>query len=141
MVPRYIVAGFTVDQNERAVKTIFGRAGAPADDHAATIPSPQYLRADERDALHLPAGARDPARAGHTSSGRGRRIHKVSIATQTVNMAFDPEDPQRQPGRHDAGGGHQGSAQHRPDRPDPLPRLASATSTPTCSASRTRSCT
>ena len=49
-------------------------------------------------------------------------VHKVSIATQTLNMAYDPEDPDGQQGRHDSGSGHQGPAQHRADRPDPLPR-------------------
>ncbi len=121
---RYGIFGFyTVDQNERAVKTSFGRAQRLAD--SATLDDPAAAAAglseEETRALRLSAGAGDPARAGPTSRWPWERVYKVSIATQTLNMAYDPEDPQANHGGTDARSGHQGPAEHRPDRPDPLP--------------------
>lgn len=89
---RYLVAGiYTVDQNERAVKTIFGRAerlpeGAPED------PMMEYLRPDERDRYRYPQVRVIPP-GGPYFKWPWERIYKVSIATQTINMAADLETP------------------------------------------------
>jgi len=49
-VVRYLLAGlYTVDQNERAVKTVLGRAQRLGDETTLDDPIAQSLRADERD--------------------------------------------------------------------------------------------
>ncbi|GAB4121772.1 MAG: SPFH domain-containing protein [Roseiflexaceae bacterium] len=89
---RYLVAGiYTVDQNERAVKTVFGRAerlsDAPIDD-----PLLEYLRPDERDRYRYPKLRIIPP-GGPYFKWPWERIYKVSVATQTINMATDLESP------------------------------------------------
>ncbi|HEU5087939.1 MAG TPA: SPFH domain-containing protein [Roseiflexaceae bacterium] len=89
---RYLVAGiYTVDQNERAVKTIFGRAERlpplQGDD-----PLLEYLRPDERDRYRYPQVRVIPP-GGPYFKWPWERIYKVSIATQTINMAADLETP------------------------------------------------
>ena len=55
---RYLLAGlFTVDQNERAVKTRFGRAQRIEGRTTLDTPLAEHLRKDERSRYALPAGA------------------------------------------------------------------------------------
>jgi len=89
---RYLVAGFyTVDQNERAVKTIFGRADRLP---KTTLEDPfaEYLREEERSRYTYPQVRVIPP-GGPYWKWPWERIHKVSLATQTINMALDPDDP------------------------------------------------
>lgn len=92
-VVRYILTSFyTVDQNERAVKTSFGRAerlGA-----ATTLNSPlaETLREDERDRYTWPQ-VRVIGPGGPYFKWPWERVYKVSVATETMNMAKDLEDP------------------------------------------------
>ncbi len=89
---RYLVAGlYTVDQNERAVKTIFGRADRLP---KTTLEDPfaEYLREDERSRYTYPQVRVIPP-GGPYFKWPWERIHKVSLATQTINMALDPDDP------------------------------------------------
>lgn len=90
---RYIATSFfTVNQNERAVKTIFGRADRIP--NATTLDSPiaDHLRTEERDRYRYPQ-VRVILPGGPYFKWPWERIYKVSIATQTINMAYDPEDP------------------------------------------------
>lgn len=89
---RYLVAGiYTVDQNERAVKTVFGRAerltDGPIDD-----PLLEYLRPDERERYTYPKLRIIPP-GGPYFKWPWERVYKVSVATQTINMATDLETP------------------------------------------------
>src|SRR5829696_1329885 len=89
---RYLVAGFyTVDQNERAVKTSFGRADRLP---KTTLEDPfaEYLREDERARYTYPQVRVIPP-GGPYFKWPWERIHKVSLATQTINMAVDLDDP------------------------------------------------
>jgi regulator of protease activity HflC (stomatin/prohibitin superfamily) len=89
---RYLVAGlYTVDQNERAVKTIFGRADRLP---KTTLEDPfaEYLREDERSRYTYPQ-VRVIQPGGPYFKWPWERIHKVSLATQTINMAVDLDDP------------------------------------------------
>ncbi|MCS6883420.1 MAG: SPFH domain-containing protein [Oscillochloridaceae bacterium] len=89
---RYVLFGFyTVDQNERAVKTIFGRAERLPLSAATEDPFTEYLRPEERDRYRYPQVR--VIQPGVHFKWPWERIHKVSIATQTVNMALDLEDP------------------------------------------------
>jgi regulator of protease activity HflC (stomatin/prohibitin superfamily) len=97
-IVRYLLAGlYTVDQNERAVKTVFGRAqrlheGATADD-----PMAQSLTPEERERYRYPQLRVIPP-GGPYFKWPWERVHKVSVATRTLNMAFDPEKPQANSG-------------------------------------------
>ncbi len=89
---RYLVAGiYTVDQNERAVKTIFGRAERLTD---ATIDDPyaEYLRPEERERYRYPQVVVIPP-GGPYFKWPWERVYKVPVATQTMNMALDLENP------------------------------------------------
>ena len=92
-VVRYGLAGlYTVDQNERAVKTIFGRAERIAGQTTLDDPIAEHLRPDERERYKYPQVRVIPP-GGPYFKWPWERIYKISIATQTVNMAHDPEDP------------------------------------------------
>jgi regulator of protease activity HflC (stomatin/prohibitin superfamily) len=90
---RYLVAGFyTVNQNERAVKTSFGRAervGAPT---TLQDPIAENLRPEEQERYCYPQVRVIPP-GGPYFKWPWEKIYKVSVATQTLNMAFDPETP------------------------------------------------
>jgi regulator of protease activity HflC (stomatin/prohibitin superfamily) len=92
-VARYFLAGlYTVDQNERAVKTRFGRAERIPGVTTLEDPIAEYLREDERERYRYPQVRVIPP-GGPYFKWPWERIYKVSIATQTVNMAYDAEDP------------------------------------------------
>lgn len=92
---RCIITGFfTVDQSERAVKTSFGRAERVGD-HATTLEDPisEFLRPDERERYSYPQLKVIPP-GGPYFKFPWEKVYKVSVATETVNIAFDPESPQ-----------------------------------------------
>jgi regulator of protease activity HflC (stomatin/prohibitin superfamily) len=84
---------YTVDQNERAVKTRFGRAiRVPGNGTTLDNPISEALRPEERERYSYPQVAVIPP-GGPYFKMPWEKIHKVSIATMTVNMALDLEDP------------------------------------------------
>ena len=90
---RYLVAGiYTVDQNERAVKTSFGRAERLGELTTLDDPISEMLNADQKQRYCYPQ-VRVIMPGGPYFKWPWERIHKISIATETVNMAWDPEDP------------------------------------------------
>lgn len=90
---RYLVAGlYTVDQNERAVKTSFGRAERIGKLTTHDDPISDPLNADEKSRYCYPQ-VRVIMPGGPYFKWPWEQIHKISIATGTVNMAWDPEDP------------------------------------------------
>src|SRR5512133_3340525 len=89
---RYLAAGiYTVNQDERAVKTSFGRAERLG--HATILEDPiaEFLRAEERNRYAYPQVRVIPP-GGPYFKWPWERVYKVSVATQTVNMAHDPEN-------------------------------------------------
>jgi regulator of protease activity HflC (stomatin/prohibitin superfamily) len=91
---RYLVAGlFTVDQNQRAVKTSFGRAQRIGAQTTLDDPISEALRPEERERYRYPQVRVIPP-GGPYFKWPWERVYKVNVATQTANMAFDPEDPQ-----------------------------------------------
>jgi regulator of protease activity HflC (stomatin/prohibitin superfamily) len=95
---RYVLLSFyTVDQNERAVKTAFGRAERLPVGQGSEDPFAEYLRPDERDRYVYPQLRVIPP-GGPYFKWPWERIYKVSIATQTINMAIDLEDPRANAG-------------------------------------------
>jgi len=90
---RYLLAGlYTVDQNERAVKTVFGRAERIPNVTTLDDPISEYLRPEEKERYKYPQ-VRVIMAGGPYFKWPWEKIHKVSIATQTVNMAYDAENP------------------------------------------------
>jgi regulator of protease activity HflC (stomatin/prohibitin superfamily) len=91
-IVRYILAGlYTVNQNERAVKTIFGRAERIKGATTLEDPISEYLRPEERERYRYPQ-VRVIQPGGPYFKWPWEKIYKVSVATQTINMAFDPLD-------------------------------------------------
>lgn len=92
-VVRYILTSFyTIDQNERAVKTIFGRAERLGDATTDDTPLAELLLAHERERYLWPQ-VRVIGPGGPYFKWPWEKIHKVSVATETINMAKDLEDP------------------------------------------------
>ena len=90
---RCVLSGvYTVDQNERAVKTVFGRAQRVANRTTLDDPIAEALRPDERERYAYPQVRVIPP-GGPYFKMPWERIHKISIATTTANMALDLEDP------------------------------------------------
>ncbi|MEA3212509.1 MAG: hypothetical protein QOE70_5566 [Chthoniobacter sp.] len=90
---RYLVAGlYTVDQNQRAVKTSFGRAERIGAQTTLDDPIAEHLQPEERDRYCYPQVRVIPP-GGPYFKWPWERIYKVNVATQTANMAYDPEDP------------------------------------------------
>jgi regulator of protease activity HflC (stomatin/prohibitin superfamily) len=90
---RYLVAGiYTVNQNERAVKTSFGRAERVGNATIATDPIAEWLNAEEKERYNFPQVRVIPP-GGPYFKWPWERVYKVSVSTQTINMAFDPETP------------------------------------------------
>jgi regulator of protease activity HflC (stomatin/prohibitin superfamily) len=90
---RYLVAGlYTVNQNERAVKTSFGRAQRMGDLTTSGDAISESLNSEEKSRYNYPL-VRVIQPGGPYFRWPWERVYKVSIATQTVNMAWDPEDP------------------------------------------------
>lgn len=83
---------YTVDQNERAVKTSFGRAERIPDKTTLDDPISEGLRADEKDRYRFPQ-VRVITPGGPYFKFPWEKVYKVSVATETVNMALDPENP------------------------------------------------
>ncbi len=84
---------YTVDQSERAVKIRFGRAvRVPGNRTTLDDPIAEALRPEERTRYTYPQ-VRVIQPGGPYFKMPWEKIRKVSIATMTVNMATDLEDP------------------------------------------------
>ncbi|WP_300328421.1 SPFH domain-containing protein [Accumulibacter sp.] len=83
---------YTVDQNERAVKTVFGRVQRVGEAMTAQSALGESLSDDDKPRYNYPQVRVIPP-GGPYFKWPWERIYKVSIATQTMNMAHDPEDP------------------------------------------------
>ena len=118
-IVRAILTGiYTVDQNERAVLTTFGRAerlgGTTLED-----PISETLNAEEKQRYAYPQ-LRVIGPGGPYFKLPWQRVYKVTVATQTLNIAFDPESPRANNNNQVLESGDQGPVEHRPDRPAPL---------------------
>jgi regulator of protease activity HflC (stomatin/prohibitin superfamily) len=90
---RYVLTMiYTVDQNERAVKTIFGRAERLGNAMTADSPIAEVLSPEHKERYNYPQ-VRVIQPGGPYFKWPWEKIYKVSIATQTTNMATDPDDP------------------------------------------------
>ena len=89
-VIRCILFGFyTVDQNQRAVKTVFGRAQRKGVQTTNDSPLADFLTDEEKQRYNFPAV--EIIGPGLHFKFPWEKVYKVSIATMTENMAHDPE--------------------------------------------------
>lgn len=90
---RYILTSFyTVDQNERAVKTRFGRAVRLGQATTLDDPIAEYLNEKDKERYIYPQVRVIPP-GGPYFKWPWERVYKVSVATETINMAMDLETP------------------------------------------------
>ncbi len=95
---RYLVGGlYTVNQNERAVKTSFGRAQRIGKATTLDDPIAEGLTPAQRERYAYPQ-VRVIQPGGPYFKWPWENIHKVSISTETVNIGWDPEDPKANSG-------------------------------------------
>jgi regulator of protease activity HflC (stomatin/prohibitin superfamily) len=96
-IVRYLIAGFySIDQNQSAVITSFGRAQRLGDVTTLDDPISDTLVKDERDRYAYPQVR--VVQPGFYWKWPWQQVHKVSIATSTTNMAFDPDTPEANDG-------------------------------------------
>lgn len=89
---RYGLGGFyTVGPNERAVLTTFGRAQRVGEMTTLDDPVSQSLRTEERDRYAYPQVR--VIGPGFSWKFPWQTLYKISIATNTVSIALDPESP------------------------------------------------
>lgn len=87
---RYLITGFfTVDQGHRAVKISFGRAHRLGGDATVDL---DMLKPDEKERYAWPALRVLPP-GGPYFRWPWQQVRKVKVATETANMAWDPETP------------------------------------------------
>jgi regulator of protease activity HflC (stomatin/prohibitin superfamily) len=84
---------YTVNQNERVVLTNFGRAERVGHGTTLDLPLAEHLRPEERERYVYPQ-VRVIGPGGPYLRMPWQRVHKVSLAIQTVNVAFDPDAPE-----------------------------------------------
>jgi regulator of protease activity HflC (stomatin/prohibitin superfamily) len=90
---RYGAGGFyTVGPNERAVLTTFGQAARLGEQTTLSDPISGSLKPDERERYVYPLVR--VIGPGFYWKLPWQRVHRVSVATGTVSIAFDPESPQ-----------------------------------------------
>lgn len=93
LVLRYGFGGFfTVNPDQRAVLSSFGRADRLGDATTLMDPVSSKLNPEERERYRWPQ-VRVIGPGGPYFKFPWQRVHVVSVATQTVSIAFDPEMP------------------------------------------------
>ncbi len=83
---------YTVEQNERAVITSFGRAQRIENQTTLDDPIAAHLDEEHRKRYSYPK-LRVVGPGGPYLKRPWQKVHKVNVAIKTVNIAFDPESP------------------------------------------------
>lgn len=92
-VTRCVLSGFyTVDQSQRALKTVFGRAQRIGTASTLNDPIAESLNEDEKQRYDYPQ-VRVIMPGGPYFKWPWEKVYKISIATETLNMAYDPMTP------------------------------------------------
>jgi regulator of protease activity HflC (stomatin/prohibitin superfamily) len=84
---------YTVDQNERAVVTNFGKAERIGNQTTLALPQAEALNAEEKERYVYPQ-VRVVQPGGPYLRLPWQRVHKVSMSIQTINVALDPDMPE-----------------------------------------------
>lgn len=88
----FSVCLYTVDQNERAVKTVFGRAERIPGVTTLDDPIAEHLDPQARERYIWPQ-VRVIMPGGPYFKWPWEEIYKVTISTRTANVAYDPQSP------------------------------------------------
>ncbi len=97
LVLRFVVRGFyTVGPNERAVITTFGRAQRIGTATTLDDPIARTLRPEEAERFVYPQVR--VVNPGIHHKLPWQSVHKVSVATVIVSIAFDPDEPEANDG-------------------------------------------
>jgi regulator of protease activity HflC (stomatin/prohibitin superfamily) len=92
-IARCLISGlYTVDQNQRAVKTVFGRAQRRGSLTTLQDPVSNTLNSEEKERYAWPQVQMIPA-GGPYFKFPWEEIHKVSVAIETASIGYDPEVP------------------------------------------------
>src|SRR6516165_6216664 len=84
---------YTINQNERAVVTNFGRAERIGNKTSLDLPIARNFRPEEKERYVYPQ-VRVIGPGGRYLRMPWQRVFKVSVATQTMTVAFDPDTPE-----------------------------------------------
>jgi regulator of protease activity HflC (stomatin/prohibitin superfamily) len=96
-VARYALGGFyTIGPNERAVLCTFGRAQRLGELSTLSDPVATHLGSDERERYDYPQVR--VIGPGFYWKLPWQSLHRASVATATVSIAFDPENPKANAG-------------------------------------------
>ena len=87
-----LIGWFTVQQNERAVITSFGRAQRIESRTTLDSPIAEHLSEEHRARYHYPQ-VRVIGPGSPYFKWPWQRVHRVNVAIQTVNTAYDPDAP------------------------------------------------
>jgi len=91
-VIRCVLTGFyTVEQNERAVVTSFGRAQRIKGKSTLELPMAEHLSDEHKSRYNYPQ-LRVMQPGGPYVKMPWQKVHKVNIAIETASVAFDPEN-------------------------------------------------
>lgn len=89
---RCVLTGFyTVQQNERAVVTSFGKAQRIKGRSSLDLPMAEHLSEEHRDRYNYPQ-LRVKKPGGPYIKMPWQKVHKVNVAIETASIAHDPED-------------------------------------------------
>ncbi len=91
LVRTFLPSLFTVNQNERAVMTSFGKAQRIGNRTTLDDPISEKLRPEERDRYTYPLVRVIPP-GGPYIKMPWQKVYKTQISIQTVSLAFDPEN-------------------------------------------------
>lgn len=92
-IVRCVLTGFfTVEQNERAVLTTFGRVQRLRGKTTLDLPISEHL-SDEHKPRYTYPQVRVIGPGGPYIKMPWQKVHKVSVAIETASIAYDPEDP------------------------------------------------
>jgi regulator of protease activity HflC (stomatin/prohibitin superfamily) len=92
-IVRCVLTGFfTVEQNERAVKTTLGRVQRLKGKTTLDLPMADHLSEDHKTRYSYPQ-VRVIGPGGPYIKLPWQKVHKVSVAIETASIAYDPEDP------------------------------------------------
>ena len=83
---------YTINQNERAVITNFGKAERIGRKTSLDLPISEMLTPEQRDRYEYPQ-VRVIGPGGPYFRMPWQHVHRVSLAIQTVNVAYDPDTP------------------------------------------------
>jgi regulator of protease activity HflC (stomatin/prohibitin superfamily) len=93
VIIRFLLTGFyVIQQNERGVKTVFGRAERLEGTNTLQLPDFADSLTEEEKERYIYPQVRVIPPGGPYFKAPWEKIHKVSVATELIDIAYDPEN-------------------------------------------------